>query len=648
MRIQTKLLVSIILLVLLSSGAYTAILLSVAHEADIREADARLLAAAHTARAFLGQDYHKRIGEDLPVGSEEFERLVAINDDLCRRTGLQYLWSVLDLDGKIVFTSASHSNLNDPRSACGGFLEVHDDPHAFAQAMRTMQVTLVTFDNKWGRGRMILVPDRDAHGRTYVIGASIHLDELSAGTRQTLLSSLLVCLLVAATAVVVSILFSRSLSRPVVRLTAGAKRMAGGDLDTQLEQGGCHEVAVLARSLDTLRQAIRRQFDALQVSEAKYRALLEQIPAITYTICLDDDSLVYVSPAVEQVLGVEAKGFYANRNLWSQRLHPDDRERILGDEQQARNESLPISREYRMIRDDGRTVWLRDEGRIVAGPQGRRYLHGVALDVTAQKELEQERTRLSRDLLMRAQQLRKLAAELTRTEERERKRLAHILHDDLQQLVVGAKIYVESETGGGLSPASRQALERAALMLEQALHVSRSLTSELSPPVLHESGLGAALTWLQGWVREKHRLEVEVCADPQAEPQCEDTRTLLFRAVQELLFNVVKHSGVHAARVTTARKGNLVEITVGDRGQGFDWREGSLLHQHDDAFGLLSIQERLGMAGGGMEIDSAPGQGTRVTLRAPLAETDDVGGNGEEPEQETASPSRQVFRGEYI
>ncbi len=156
-------------------------------------------------------------------------------------------------------------------------------------------------------------------------------------------------------------------------------------------------------------------------------------------------------------------------------------------------------------------------------------------------------------------------------------------------------------------------------LLDQSVQVSRSLTVELSPPVLYDGGLTAALRWLASWMREKYGLAVDVQADDQADPQGEDIRVLLFQAVRELLFNIVKHAGVRHARLGTQRLDNdQIRIVVADDGSGFD--PASLLTNGGLAggFGLLSIRERLEILGGRLQIDSAPGEGTTAMLLAPL------------------------------
>lgn len=219
----------------------------------------------------------------------------------------------------------------------------------------------------------------------------------------------------------------------------------------------------------------------------------------------------------------------------------------------------------------------------------------------------------------KAGQLRQLASELTQTEQRERQRLARMLHDHIQQLLVGARFHVgivkQRHPGdSGLQQTIRQIDE----MIDESIKAARSLTVELSPPILYEGGLPQVLDWLCCWIQEKHGLTVVLQAKGGADPDAEDIRVFLFQAVKELLFNVVKHAKTDHADVRLSQAdGNRVRIVVSDSGAGFDPARIGSRGQASSVFGLFSIKERLELLGGKMEIDSAPGRGACITLLAP-------------------------------
>ncbi|MEI7835363.1 MAG: GAF domain-containing sensor histidine kinase [Planctomycetota bacterium] len=225
----------------------------------------------------------------------------------------------------------------------------------------------------------------------------------------------------------------------------------------------------------------------------------------------------------------------------------------------------------------------------------------------------------------RSEQLRALAVQLTLVEHRERGRMARVLHDHLQQLLVAAQFWI-----GSLEQSRAQSVRDTAAelshLVDQALKASRTLTADLSPTALLEGGLAAGLEWLGPWMKEKHGLEVVLQTDGDMIPLTEDTNIMVFQAARELLFNVVKHSGVKLARVRMAMPGDRVDLEVRDEGAGFD-PEAALAAAGASGFGLFSIRERAEMLGGGLQIDSAPGRGScfrlTIPLRAPAAGQDE-------------------------
>jgi PAS domain S-box-containing protein len=223
-----------------------------------------------------------------------------------------------------------------------------------------------------------------------------------------------------------------------------------------------------------------------------------------------------------------------------------------------------------------------------------------------------------------AAQLKRLAMELTQTEHRERRRLAQLLHDHLQQLLVGAKFGL-----GNMIRSPQKAIRLAALkvdeLISQSIEASRTLTGELSPPILHEGGLVLALEWLAGWMKDKQGLSVDLSVDERVVPAGEDVSALLYQAVRELLFNVVKHAGVKTARVSLKRLDGHIQIEVSDEGTGFDLAGVRPGRSKGTGLGLFSVRERLELMGARMAMDSAPGRGSRFTMVAPVVWPEETG-----------------------
>ena len=214
-----------------------------------------------------------------------------------------------------------------------------------------------------------------------------------------------------------------------------------------------------------------------------------------------------------------------------------------------------------------------------------------------------------------AAQLRHLSGELAVAEQRERQRLAEVLHDGLQQLLVGARLQMELLARGNPVHVAANS-ETVVGLLNEAIAASRSLTADLSPPVLHQAGLLPALQWLARWMQETHHLTVDLAADAGAEPAQAAVKLLLFHAVRELLFNAVKHAGVSQAAVEVRHRDGSIQITVADQGAGFD--PARMHNRGATGLGLASVRQRIEYLGGTVTIQSAPGSGSRFTITVPV------------------------------
>jgi CheY-like chemotaxis protein len=225
-------------------------------------------------------------------------------------------------------------------------------------------------------------------------------------------------------------------------------------------------------------------------------------------------------------------------------------------------------------------------------------------------------------LIQKQGELRKLASELTLTEQRERKHLAMELHDYLSQMLVLGRLKIGQAR-------HRMTLADSFLVnlindlddiFGKSLDYTRTLMAELSPATLHESGLPLALKGLGGQMM-KHGLAVEVHASHDHVPLPDDQAILLYQSVRELLLNVVKHARINHAMVSvTFGEDERLTLSVQDHGLGFDTR--SLQAQSTgEHLGLLSVMERMEAMGGSFAADSGPGRGTTITLRLPLKST---------------------------
>ena len=231
-------------------------------------------------------------------------------------------------------------------------------------------------------------------------------------------------------------------------------------------------------------------------------------------------------------------------------------------------------------------------------------------EVAAQQAKLAEHRR--RPLEVANREARDLAAALTLAEQAERRRISSLLHDHIQQLLFGAQFSVQSLRRLATDDRAEADLDRAHDALSQSIEATRTLTLDLTPPVLDDEDYSVALRWLADHMRTQHGIAVEVSADGPAVVARREVRVLLTELVRELLFNVVKHAGVDRAFVRVGGADGTLRVAVEDDGTGFDPAAGR------DGFGLYSARGRLELLGGRLDLDAAPGRGTRATIEIAL------------------------------
>jgi signal transduction histidine kinase len=229
--------------------------------------------------------------------------------------------------------------------------------------------------------------------------------------------------------------------------------------------------------------------------------------------------------------------------------------------------------------------------------------------------LEQRVAERTAKAVEQAKKLRLLSAQLSLAEEAERRRIAEMLHEDLQQLLVAARMQLAAlcrmRDASEREPIAREIADA----LERSFRLTRSLSVELAPPVLYEHGLAAALEWLAAETGKNYNVKVTVEADSSANPEAADVRIFLFRAVRELLLNSVKHTVGSAVHVTMRHvRPDKIRIIVADGGPGFDPASLDYKRTGSQRFGLLNIRDRVSSFGGEFHINSGPKRGTQITL----------------------------------
>ena len=221
------------------------------------------------------------------------------------------------------------------------------------------------------------------------------------------------------------------------------------------------------------------------------------------------------------------------------------------------------------------------------------------------------------------EKIRTLASKLSLAEQEERQRLSQVLHDDLQQRLFAIKAqlsflrdFFDSEH---ISAGAYSELDQIQHSLSESIAITRNLSIDLNPVMLQGEGLAEAITWLAFRMKEQYDLHIDIKVSGKFSHLEKHFRMLLFQSIRELLFNVVKHAGVLEAAVTLEQVDGHHRITVSDSGKGFDAK--AVMQNLKTAHGLLLVQDRLSLLGCNTEVNSKPGEGTRIVIELPSERT---------------------------
>jgi PAS domain S-box-containing protein len=363
--------------------------------------------------------------------------------------------------------------------------------------------------------------------------------------------------------------------------------------------------------------------EALRMSEEKFRTLHALSPIAIVLNRLDNGQFLESNQALWEMTGYTEEEF---RSLTYWDITP-----IEYQDMEAKQLELlhtvgrygPYEKEY--IRKDGSRFPVLLSGVRIKDPGGTDLIYSVIQDITELKAKEQALRELNAtledkvaqrtaELQYRARQLQKLALELSQAEERERRRIAVILHEDLQQQIAGVRFHVNLLKDQGPDDRRRAQVDRVDELLKEVIEKSRSLSRDLSPTVLHMNDLAEALQWLVNRVQAQQGLTTHLRVKGEMVLSSEALAIFLFRAAQEMLLNVVQHAGVRDAALRGRRMGRYLSLAVVDRGRGFDPQE----LKETSGMGLFGIRERVELLGGRLTIKSAKGQGSTLRIVVPV------------------------------
>ena len=344
---------------------------------------------------------------------------------------------------------------------------------------------------------------------------------------------------------------------------------------------------------------------ALPEVDARYRTLVEQIPAVVFMAFLDKGiGEAYVSPQIETMLGFSQEEWLNDPVRWYQQIHPEDKARWSIEAAGLFMSGQPLKSLYRVLARDGHVVWFHCEAKMVRNENGQPwFIHGVAFDISELKRAEAS----GREY---ADRLKLLSRRLMEVQEAERRKIALELHDEIGQVLTGLKLSLEI---GSRLPAEEVGanLDQARALVNDLMARVRKLSLDLRPAMLDDLGLLPTLLWHIEHYTAQTQVRVNFKhSGLERRRFTPDVETAAYRLVQEALTNVARHAQTSEATVRLSTHRQTLLIEVEDRGTGFDV-ESALMTS--ETSGLAGMRERAVLLGGQLKIDSRPGKGTRLT-----------------------------------
>ena len=308
MTIRNKLILSIASIVIAIIAVYTGASYLAQRHLLLQALDEKLLCSVENLQGDLPVDYHDRIVNSGSVSPEEYAGIVDKNDKLCLNYGLQYLWSCMQMGDQVVFTTATSPSKDVAKRDYAPFFSAHADPHAFDKAFETMKPVFGSFQNEWGRGRMVLLPGRDRSGRAYCFGASVSVDAIHSELNKTLRHSIYLGMGFLLIGMLVSFLVSNTLAQPIVRLTGIADEIARGKMGQPIGTKGPAEILSLGRSLAAMDRSIRQTIGELESDREKLRLLSGALEAAANAVFITDKegTIIWVNTAFTTFTGYSA------------------------------------------------------------------------------------------------------------------------------------------------------------------------------------------------------------------------------------------------------------------------------------------------------------------------------------------------------
>jgi PAS domain S-box-containing protein len=367
-----------------------------------------------------------------------------------------------------------------------------------------------------------------------------------------------------------------------------------------------------------LEMFIKKQTTEFNTSETRFLQISEYANEFYWEVN-KEGLFTYVSAGIEKILGLNAEEVMGKAHLFDfhETSNKEKTKEILAGIFHQRIDYNAVE-VYCQTRDK-RKIWLTISGFPIFDDQSNFVgYRGITHDVTLRRKAEEDLKKSLNEIKQDQNKLKKLNSELLMVEEKERRRIAEYLHDGIGQILSFVHMNLSSVISKNLLPEDAQnTLRKTSGFLNDAIVQSRSLTYDLSPPVLYELGLIPAIRWKLNQTEANHDIKTDMRGNVEKLHISNDTSILVYRIICELLLNVTKHAKAELVEVTIQKNHNFYNFAVRDNGCGFEYKGKNTLLKNG-GYGLFSITERLDSIQGELMIESEVSKGTKTTISIPI------------------------------
>ncbi len=361
-------------------------------------------------------------------------------------------------------------------------------------------------------------------------------------------------------------------------------------------------------------EELMKSKDLLEKSKQQLETITNNLPGavIQYKINPDGtDAMIFVSEGSIQIWGIKPELAMQNNQLIWQQIDEECIDGVKKSIELSYKSLSPWNVEFKNNLPNGSVKWIQGIGTPQKMKDGSVVWDSIMLDITKKKQAETKIEEYQ-------QSLQNLTTEISLVEEKQRKEIAENIHDHLSQSLVISKMKLADLKKENISELNKAEIQSVLNHISTALENSRKITYDLSPPILYELGLIETMYWLVEKIEEENKLKATFVTELTDVDLPEQKLILIYRIIQELVNNIVKHAKASKIDITFGSKREGIEITVIDNGEGFDVNKLAKVSMEQGGFGLFAVKERVRNLGGTFAIDTKKGEGTNVKFYIPL------------------------------